>query len=160
MEIEVGKFENKKELYERMNALLADLLKESDDLVSNLSNTSALVKLFLEDTNWVGFYLMKDGLLSLGPFQGKPAVTRIKVGQGVCGTAVAEKKTQRVDDVHTCSNHIACDLASSSEIVVPIMRDGEVLGVLDIDSPITARFDGEDETGLEELVKTLLPAFD
>ena len=159
MEIEAGKFENKKELYKHMNASLADLLKESGDMISNLSNASALVKLFLDDTNWVGFYLMKDGLLVLGPFQGKPAVTQINVGKGVCGTAVAERKTQRVDDVHACDNHIACDLASSSEIVVPIMKDGQVLGVLDIDSPIMARFDEEDEKGLEELVKTLLPVF-
>jgi len=159
MEIEVGKFKNKKELYERMNASLIALLEESDDMVSNLSNASALVKLFLDDINWAGFYLMKGDRLALGPFQGKPAVTRINIGEGVCGTAVAEKKTQRVDDVHTCSNHIACDLASSSEIVVPIIKDGQVLGVLDIDSPITARFDEEDEKGLGELVKTLLQAF-
>ena len=159
MEIEVSKFENKKKLYEHMNTSLADLLKESDDMISNLSNASALVKLFLYDINWAGFYLMKDGCLALGPFQGKPAVTRINVGEGVCGTAVAGKKTQRVDDVHTCNNHIACDLASSSEIVVPIMKDGQVLGVLDIDSPITARFDDEDEKGLEDLVKTLLTVF-
>jgi len=159
MGIEVGKFENKKEFYERMNASLANLLKESDDMISNRSNASALVKLALDETNWVGFYLMKDGRLVLGPFQGKPAVTQISVGKGVCGTAVAEKKTQRVDDVHACNNHIACDPASSSEIVVPIMRDGHVLGVLDIDSPIMKRFDEEDEKGLQELVKTLLPVF-
>ena len=155
MEINVGKFENKKELYESMNASLADLLKESDDMISNLSNASALLKLFLDDINWAGFYLMENGRLSLGPFQGKPAVTQINVGEGVCGTAVAEKKTQRVDDVHACSNHIACDLASSSEIVVPIMRDDQVLGVLDIDSPIPARFDSEDEKGLEDIAETL-----
>jgi len=160
MKIEVGKFENKKELYEHMKESLILLLKESSDLISNLSNTSALVKLFLDDINWAGFYLMKDGALVLGPFQGKPAVTRIRVGEGVCGTAVAEKKTQRVDDVHTCNNHIACDLASSSEIVVPIMKDGQVLGVLDIDSPTIARFDGEEEKGLEDIVKTLLTTFE
>jgi GAF domain-containing protein len=159
MEIEVGKFANKKELYERMNESLAGLIKESVDMVSNLSNASALVNLFLDDINWAGFYLMKDGSLVLGPFQGKPAVTRINVGEGVCGTAVAEKKTQRVDDVHACANHIACDLASSSEIVVPIMRDGQVLGVLDIDSPIPERFDEDDEKGLEDFVKTLLAVF-
>ena len=159
MEIEVGTFKNKKELYERMNTSLADLLKESDDKISNLSNASALLKLYLDDINWSGFYLMKDGYLVLGPFQGKPAVTRIGVGEGVCGTAVAEKKTQRVDDVHTCNNHIACDLASSSEIVIPIIKGGEVLGVLDIDSPITDRFDGEDEHGLEDFVQTLQVVF-
>jgi len=159
MEIEVGKHKNKKELYERMNASLTALLKESDDIISNLSNASALVKLFLDETNWVGFYLMKDGRLALGPFQGKPAVPRIGVGEGVCGTAAAEKKTQRVFDVHACDNHIACDPASSSEIVVPIMKEDQVVGVLDIDSPVIGRFDEEDEKGLEELVKTLLPVF-
>jgi len=159
MEIEIGKYENKKELYEQMNASLVTLLKESDDMVSNLSNASALIKLFLGDINWAGFYLMKEGRLVLGPFQGKPAVTLIDVGRGVCGTAVAERKTQRVDDVHACDNHIACDLASSSEIVVPIMRGDQVLGVLDIDSPLTARFDDEDEKGLESIVKTLSAVF-
>ena len=159
MEIEVKKFESKKELYESMNDSLVHLLKESDDPVSNLSNASALIKLFLDEINWVGFYLMKDGALILGPFQGKPAVTRIQIGKGVCGTAAAEKKTQRVDDVHACANHIACDIASASEIVVPIIKDNLVLGVLDIDSPVAARFDEQDEKGLESLVKTLLPVF-
>ena len=160
MEIEVGSFKNKRERYERLNESLVAMLKESDDMVSNLSNASALLKMFLDDINWVGFYLMKDGCLSLGPFQGKPAVTRINAGEGVCGTAVAEKKTQRIDDVHTCTNHIACDLASSSEIVTPIMKNGQVLGVLDIDSPITGRFDDEDEKGLQAVAKTLLSVFD
>ena len=160
MEIEIGKFKNKQELYGHMSESLAAMMKESGDVVSNLSNASALVKMFLDDINWAGFYLMKDGRLALGPFQGKPAVTLINVGEGVCGTAVAERKTQRVDDVHACANHIACDLASSSEIVVPIMKNGQILGVLDIDSPITARFDEEDEKGLEDFIKTLLPVFD
>jgi len=160
MEVEVKMFENKKQLYEHMNNSLIRLLEESSNLVSNLSNASALIKLFLEDINWAGFYLMKDGVLILGPFQGKPAVTKISLGQGVCGTAAAEKKTQRIDDVHTCTNHIACDLASSSEIVVPLIKDGQVLGVLDIDSPLMSRFDSEDEKGLEVIVKTLLTVFD
>ena len=159
MKIEVGDFKNKKELYERLNNELTHLLAESSNLISNLSNASALMKLFLEDINWAGFYLMKDGALVLGPFQGKPAVTKIRVGEGVCGTAAAEKKTQRIKDVHTCTNHIACDLDSSSEIVVPIIKNGQVLGVLDIDSSITERFDSEDEKGLENIVKTLLAAF-
>lgn len=159
MEIETGKFEKKEELYEHMNKSLILLLKESSNLISNLSNASALVKLFLQDINWAGFYLMDNGALTLGPFQGKPAVTKINLGEGVCGASAAAKKTQRVDDVHACSNHIACDLASSSEIVVPIIKDGQVLGVLDIDSPLMARFDAEDETGLELIVKTLLTAF-
>jgi GAF domain-containing protein len=160
MEIEVGEFNNKKELYERMNESLSGLMKESCDMVSNLSNASALIKMFMDDINWAGFYLMKDGCLSLGPFQGKPAITKISLGKGVCGTAAVEKKIRRVDDVHSCDNHIACDLASFSEIVVPIIKDGQVLGVLDIDSPMMSRFDDEDEKGLERFVKTLLPAFD
>jgi GAF domain-containing protein len=160
MEIEVRKFESKKELYKSMNDSLIHLLSESDELISSLSNASALIKLFLDNINWAGFYLMKDGALTLGPFQGKPAVTKIRMGQGVCGTAAEEKKTRRIDNVHACSNHIACDLESSSEIVVPIIINNQVLGVLDIDSPIMARFDEEDENGLEDIVKTLLSAFE
>ncbi len=158
MEIEVGTFESKKEMYGRINASLADVLGESDDATANLANASALLKLFLADVNWVGFYLMKDGALVLGPFQGKPAVPHIAPGMGVCGTAVAGRRTQRVDDVHACSNHIACDAASASEIVVPLMKDGEVLGVLDIDSPVPGRFDAEDEAGLEEVARMLTRA--
>lgn len=155
MEIAVRKFGDKKEMYAHMNAELARMLAESDDRTANLANASALLALFLEDINWAGFYLMKGDALVLGPFQGKPAVTKIEVGQGVCGTAVAERKTQRVDDVHACTNHIACDIASSSEIVVPLMNNGQILGVLDIDSPIEARFDAEDETGLEKFAKVV-----
>jgi len=159
MEIEIGKFENKKELYKHMNDSLTHLMNECNDLISNLSNASALIKLYLEDINWVGFYLIKDGILKLGPFQGKPAVTQINMGEGVCGTAAAEKVTRRIDDVHTCTNHIACDLASSSEIVVPIIKGGQVLGVIDIDSPEMSRFDDEDQRGLEEIALTLLRTF-
>ena len=156
MEIDVKKFENKKDMYDYVDGLLLKMFEESDDLVANLSNASALLNLFLEDINWVGFYLMKGETLALGPFQGKPAVTHIRIGKGVCGTAVAQKKTQRVDDVHACENHIACDIASSSEIVVPMTKGGHILGVLDIDSPIPGRFDEDDERGLENFVKTLV----
>ncbi len=155
MEVAVGTFDSKKGLYAHLNAELARLLAESDDRVANLANASALLALFLKDINWAGFYLMKDGVLVLGPFQGKPAVTKIEVGRGVCGTAVALRKTQRVNDVHACTNHIACDLASSSEIVVPLIKDGKILGVLDIDSPLEARFDAEDEKGLEAFAEAL-----
>ena len=158
MEIEVGKFENKQEMYASLNASLAEVLRESDDAVANLANASALLKLFLRDINWVGFYLMKGGALVLGPFQGKPAVPHIAPRMGVCGTAVVERRTQRVDDVHACSNHIACDAASASEIVVPMIENGKVLGVLDIDSPLAARFDAEDEKGLEEAARILTRA--
>ncbi|MDR2522147.1 MAG: GAF domain-containing protein [Synergistaceae bacterium] len=157
MHIEVGKYENKRKMYGAMRSALILLLEESGgDLAAGLANASALVKLFLEEVNWAGFYLMKDGVLVLGPFQGKPAAVRICLGEGVCGTAAAERKTQRVDDVHTCANHIACDLASSSEIVVPMTKNGEVFGVLDIDSPALSRFDAEDEAGLESLVQLLM----
>ncbi|MDR3231856.1 MAG: GAF domain-containing protein [Synergistaceae bacterium] len=157
MDVDVRKFENKRDMYAHLNASLVQMLGESVDVVACLSNASALLGLFLEEINWVGFYLMKNGMLILGPFQGKPAVMQIRPGEGVCGTAVKERKIQRVDDVHTCANHIACDLASSSEIVVPMMKDGEVWGVLDIDSPIVSRFDEEDASGLESFVTTLLP---
>ena len=158
MHVEVGQYDTKKDMYTHMNAELARMLAESDDRTANLANASALVNLFLTDINWAGFYLMKDGALVLGPFQGKPAVTKIRVGEGVCGTAVAERKTKRVDDVHTCTNHIACDLASSSEIVVPLIKNGEIMGVLDIDSPLEARFDADDERGLETFAAILSEA--
>jgi GAF domain-containing protein len=139
-----------------MNASLVHMLERNEDATAALSNTAALLNMYLDDINWVGFYLMKNGALILGPFQGKPAVMRILTGEGVCGTAVKERQTQRVDDVHTCTNHIACDLDSSSEIVIPLIKDGQTLGVLDIDSPLSARFDKEDEEGLESFVKTLV----
>ena len=109
----------------------------------------------LKDLNWAGFYLMKDGGLVLGPFQGKPAVVNIAVGAGVCGTAVASRETQVVEDVHCCENHIACDINSRSEIVVPLMEGEEVLGVLDIDSPRKARFDAKDRAGLEQAAEKI-----
>lgn len=122
---------------------------------ANLANASALLWQNLENINWAGFYIMEGGALVLGPFQGKPACIRIGVGRGVCGTAVAEDRTQRVANVHQFPGHIACDGASNSEIVVPIRRDGQVWGVLDIDSPQFDRFSEADQEGLEEFVKTL-----
>ncbi len=123
--------------------------------IANLANASALLWQALPDINWAGFYIMQDGVLILGPFQGKPACIRIPVGRGVCGTAVQENATQLVADVHQFPGHIACDGASNSEIVVPIRKDGKVWGVLDIDSPIFSRFDREDQTGLEDFVGVL-----
>lgn len=120
-----------------------------------LSNASALIWDSLEDINWAGFYLMKDGLLMLGPFQGKPACTVIEPGKGVCGTAVSEDRTQLVDDVHKFPGHIACDSASNSEIVVPLHVNGAIYGVLDIDSPLLGRFTEEDRAGLEALAHIL-----
>ena len=122
---------------------------------ANLANASALLWQHLENINWAGFYIMEQGALVLGPFQGKPACIRIPVGKGVCGTAVAEDRTQLVADVHQFPGHIACDGASNSEIVVPIHKDGQVWGVLDIDSPLFGRFATDDREGLEDFVNTL-----
>ena len=124
-------------------------------VTANLANTSAAVWQAMENINWAGFYIMEDGRLVLGPFQGKPACIEIPVGRGVCGTAVAEEKTQLVYDVHQFPGHIACDSASNSEIVVPMFKDGTVWGVLDIDSPLVGRFTSEDREGLETLVRIL-----
>ena len=123
--------------------------------VTNLANISALIYEELSDLNWAGFYLMRDGKLILGPFQGKLACTQIPIGKGVCGTAVAENKTMLVENVHEFPGHIACDSASNSEIVIPVRHDGEVIGVLDIDSPLVGRFSEEDKAGLEKLVSVL-----
>ncbi len=128
-------------------------------LASNLANISALLKLCLDRTNWVGFYLWEEKAaeLVLGPFQGLPACTRIALGKGVCGTAIRTRRTQLVPDVHEFPGHIACDGASRSEIVVPIIRHGEALGVLDVDSPEKARFDETDQAWLERIVEALVP---
>ena len=123
--------------------------------IANLANASALLYETLPDLNWAGFYLMEGGKLILGPFQGKVACVEIEVGKGVCGTAVSENATQLVPNVHEFSGHIACDSASNSEIVVPLRKDGEILGVLDIDSPSVGRFTEEDKAGLEEFAKII-----
>lgn len=119
------------------------------------ANISAILFESLTDINWAGFYLIRNGELQLGPFQGKPACTRIPVGKGVCGTAVKEKCIQRVADVHAFPGHIACDSASASEIVLPVCHDGEIIGVLDIDSPVTGRFSSDDEEGLKQIVRVI-----
>jgi L-methionine (R)-S-oxide reductase len=143
------------EQYETLAKQLDALLLGETDTVANLSNASALLNQFLTDINWVGFYVMKNGELVLGPFQGLPACFRIPVGRGVCGTAVSEKKTMLVEDVHEFPGHIACDAASNSEVVIPLFKDGEVVGVLDIDSPLKARFTEEDAAGLQKFVTIL-----
>ncbi len=122
---------------------------------ANLANASALIREYLPDLNWAGFYKMTGGKLVLGPFQGKTACIEIAVGRGVCGTAALENKTQLVPDVHQFPGHIACDCASNSEIVIPIHVDGKIWGVLDIDSPVIGRFSEEDKNGLEDFVKIL-----
>ncbi len=141
--------------YRSLNSALAGLIDGVPHKIANLANASALLWQMLEDINWAGFYLMEEGKLVLGPFQGKPACIEIPLGKGVCGTAAAEKKTQLVRDVHTFPGHIACDCASNSEIVVPIIADGEVRGVLDIDSPSVGRFTEADREGLEAFVRIL-----
>lgn len=141
--------------YKQMNQQLKALTQDIPYEVANLANASALLWQNLPDINWAGFYKMEDGALVLGPFQGKPACIRIPVGKGVCGTAVAENRTQLVADVHQFPGHIACDSASNSEIVVPIHKGGEIWGVLDIDSPLFGRFTQEDQEGLQEFVNIL-----
>ena len=138
-------------LTEQMKALAED----EKWFVPVMSNASAILYDNMEDLNWAGFYIMRDGALVLGPFQGKVACINIPVGKGVCGTAVAKDATMLVEDVHQFPGHIACDSASNSEIVVPIHKDGKVVAVLDIDSPKLARFNQDDKAGLEEFVKVI-----
>lgn len=147
----------REENYQLLIKQLAALLEGETDQIANLSNASALLNQFLADVNWVGFYIWKEeeNQLVLGPFQGLPACVRIPSGKGVCGTAVADKQTQLVDDVHAFPGHIACDAASQSEIVVPLLKEGEVFGVLDIDSPSKSRFDDTDKEYLEKFARTL-----
>ncbi|QPQ34678.1 MULTISPECIES: GAF domain-containing protein [unclassified Lysinibacillus] len=142
--------------YKTLTKQLDALLSGETDRIANLSNASALLNQFLPDINWVGFYILQEQELVLGPFQGLPACVRIPVGRGVCGSAVSKKETLVVDDVHAFPGHIACDAASQSEIVIPLIQQEKVIGVLDIDSPIKNRFSAEDQVGLEHFVKTLL----
>ena len=143
---------NKDEKYPLLLKQLSALLEDEKDFIASLANASALLNQFLEEVNWVGFYIWKQDELVLGPFQGLPACVRIPYGKGVCGTAVKELKTQRVADVSLFPGHITCDTASQSEIVIPIIVNDEIYGVLDIDSPIKDRFDGTDQKYLEEFV--------
>ena len=141
--------------YPQLLAQLDALTGPVPHRIANLANASALLCQTLDDLNWAGFYLMENGRLVLGPFQGKTACIEIPVGKGVCGTAVQEQKTMLVRDVHQFPGHIACDCASNSEIVIPIWKNGQVIGVLDIDSPSVGRFTEEDQTGLEAFVRIL-----
>ena len=141
--------------YDLLSAQTEALIEGGRHIVANLANVSALIFQEMEGINWAGFYLMENGRLVLGPFQGKPACIEIPVGRGVCGTAVAEDRVQRVDDVHLFPGHIACDSASRSELVIPLHSCGRVVGVLDIDSPDIDRFSEEDEAGLLRLCKVL-----
>jgi GAF domain-containing protein len=145
----------KAELYRDLRSALDALTADEPDAVANMANAAALMWQYLPDLNWAGFYRLVGGELVLGPFQGKPACIRIAMGAGVCGTAAVTLTTQLVDDVHAFPGHIACDADSRSELVVPIVRDGVLLGVLDLDSPIAARFDAADAAGVEALAALL-----
>jgi GAF domain-containing protein len=147
--------ESKPALYRELLGALDALTTGERDGIANMANAAALIAQYLPDLNWSGFYRLVEDELVLGPFQGKAACIRIPLGKGVCGTAAAERRTQLVADVHAFPGHIACDAASRSELVVPIVRDGALLGVLDLDSPSPARFDEEDARGCEALMEML-----
>ena len=147
--------DDKATMYRDLASALEGLVAGESDAIANMANASALIYETLPDVNWVGFYRNIDGELVLGPFQGRPACIRMTFDQGVCGAAAKSRQVQRVEDVNAFPGHIACDSASNSEIVVPLIRDGEVLGVLDIDSPKRARFTAEDEAGVVRLGEIL-----
>ena len=149
---------SKKDIYNELASQLSSVLEGERDLVANAANFAALVFHSLPDLNWAGFYFVKDEELVLGPFQGKPACMRIAFGRGVCGTAAAKRVTTIVPNVHEFPGHIACDLESKSEIVVPLMKNERFIGVLDLDSPQLSRFDEADAAGLETLLQILLAA--
>ncbi|MBM6596725.1 GAF domain-containing protein [Microvirga pudoricolor] len=151
---------NKPELYRSLAQQLEGLLNGERDGIANTANMAALIFNTLPDLNWSGFYLLKGGELVLGPFQGKPACVRIPLGRGVCGTAAERRQSVVVPDVDAFPGHIACDSASRSELVVPLMSGGQIWGVLDLDSPIPNRFDEEDREGCETLVRILLAGTD
>ena len=155
-QLEQQRATSKTSLYDQLASQLSSLLAGERDLIANAANCSSLIFHSLPDLNWAGFYFLKDGELVLGPFQGKPACVRIKLGQGVCGAGAVECETLIVPNVHEFPGHIACDSASNSEIVVPLKKDERFIGVLDLDSPSFSRFDQEDAHGLEALVRILL----
>lgn len=145
----------KPELYRELVDAARAIVQGEPDAVANMANLSALIWQFLPQLNWAGFYRMVDGELVLGPFQGKAACIRIPLGQGVCGTAAASGETQLVPDVHAFPGHIACDAASASELVVPVKRGGQVIAVIDLDSPVLNRFDADDAAGIEALAAAI-----
>ncbi len=152
----------KPEFYARAAEQLQALIHDERDFIANAANMAALIYHLLADLNWAGFYIHKEGELVLGPFQGKPACIRIAFGRGVCGTAAADRETVLVDDVHSFAGHIACDAASRSEIVIPLIdrKSERLIGVLDLDSPKRARFDADDRAGLEKMVAIFLERTD
>ncbi|MCI8272285.1 MAG: GAF domain-containing protein [Erysipelotrichaceae bacterium] len=147
---------NKKETYRQLQKMLTALLENEHDIIANLANASALLYEYLEDINWAGFYLYKNDELVLGPFQGKVACMHIAMGNGVCGTAAQQRRIMRIDNVHEFPTHIACDSASNSEIVLPLIKKNTLIGVLDIDSVRFQRFDELDESCLAEIAKIIL----
>jgi L-methionine (R)-S-oxide reductase len=153
--------DDKAAFYRELTQQLKGLLSGERDAIANAANTAALLFTTLPDLNWAGFYFLRSpSELVLGPFQGKPACVRIAVGRGVCGAAVAQRRTMLVEDVHAFADHIACDAASTSELVVPLIKDRRILGVIDLDSPLLARFDGDDQRGIETVAKIYLTASD
>jgi len=142
--------------YAMLTAQLESLLADERDFIANASQFSAFLYHYVDDLNWAGFYLNRDEELVLGPFQGQVACVRIPFGKGVCGAAAATRQTQRVEDVHAFPGHIACDSASNSEVVIPLVKDGRLIGVLDLDSPKLARFSEADQRGLEKMVEIFL----
>jgi L-methionine (R)-S-oxide reductase len=150
---------NKEENYKNALTSIKDILDHEIMLTGNLANVCGLINYFLKDINWVGFYLVNKGRLEVGPFIGLPACTKIELNKGVCGTSWCQAKTIIVDDVHKFPGHIACDSASNSEIVVPIIVKGKVLGVLDIDSPKYKNFDATDRIYLEKIIESIKAVF-
>jgi GAF domain-containing protein len=147
--------ENKQQHYSELAQQVEAIVAGESDFVANMANVSAILYWALDNVNWAGFYLVKEGQLVLGPFHGQPACIRIPIGKGVCGTAVSENCIQLIDDVHQFSGHISCDAASNSEIVLPIRHNNQIIAVLDVDSPIIGRFDLEDKAGLSRIVEIL-----
>ena len=150
---------NKQKQYAQLSQQVKAIVAEEQDIIANMANISAILYWALDNVNWVGFYIIKNEQLVLGPFHGQPACIRIPIGKGVCGTAVSQNTIQLIDDVHQFAGHIACDAASNSEIVLPIYQNNQIIAVLDIDSPDIGRFDLVDKSGLSQIVDLLQATF-
>ncbi|MFT6343150.1 MAG: GAF domain-containing protein [Paraglaciecola sp.] len=150
---------NKQQQYAQLSQQVKAIVAEEQDIIANMANISAILYWALDNVNWVGFYIIKNEQLVLGPFHGQPACIRIPIGKGVCGTAVSQNTIQLIDDVHQFAGHIACDAASNSEIVLPIYQNNQIIAVLDIDSPDIGRFDLVDKSGLSQIVDLLQATF-
>ncbi len=159
-DITMVRSDSKVGMYEDMGDFINGLFFEERNAIANMSNLASLLYHIMPEVSWAGFYLFKEEQLVLGPFHGKPACIRIALGKGVCGTAAGERKTQLVRDVHAFAGHIVCDGDTNSEIVVPMVKEGQLIGVLDIDSKVTERFDAEDQKALEAIVELLMKSSD